>query len=328
MPTKEELEQQVKQLQDELKEAKEQDKAKKPMFVTKDKKLPRYNGTGDVEEWIEEIEVYCESRNLQDAQCVDVMMEHLTGIAKDEVRCREATQRETDEQIKGILRDAFGEKSTVGQLWTKFHSRRQAAKENVLEFSIALMKLLDRIAKLDQTLTDKGPLLKSRFTEGLKDEGLRRDAVRLDLDHPDWDFFTLRKRVLQIAGVDSGAGAQVSTVEVEQSAITSSKDEMVQLLKEYKDQLSDVASRLSRLESDGKTHGEGNRKSRSFKGSKKSRGSGRRTPRKHVNQNGERLCYRCNQPGHLIRNCPVEQRVESVNTTTGNNGDTQGNDNL
>ena len=283
--------------------------------MTKDRKLPKFDGTGDLEDWFEEITLYCETHEIGEDKCAELMLENISGLAKDEVRCRVTCTGATLKTVQDILREAFGETLTIGQLWGKFHAKKQQ-KENILEFSISLMKLFGRIGKLDKTATVKqDQLLKSRFTEGLRDEHLRRDAVRLDLDHPDWDFFTLRKRVMQLAGSETSVSAKSVDVEVEQNVISEKKqDEVLDLLKKQQEQLTEMGGRLQKLETSKKK----------FYGKKKKQDKPRQRKEasKHVNEKGERLCFKCDQPGHRLAQCPERKEVNSTQATL------QGNESL
>ena len=329
MPTKDDLAEELRQVKEELAQAlQDVDKAKKEtedvrkesekkgdvkpkktVFVTKDRKLPKFDGTGDLEDWMEEIQLYCDTHEIDETKCAELMLEQLSGLAKDEVRCR-VTAGVSLNTIQGVLREAFGETLTIGQLWGKFHSTKQQ-KENILEFSIKLMKLISRIAKLDRTTSIKrDQLLKSRFTEGLRDEHLRRDAVRLDLDHPEWDFYTLRKRVMQLAGSECSAMGNAVKAEVEQNVVSEKqKDEVLELLRKQQDTLSDMGSRLKKLEFSDKPSGKVFKK----KNWKQKQGKGHKEPSKHVNDKGERLCFKCDQPGHVLARCPLKKT--STNNT-------------
>lgn len=324
MPTKEELQEELKQVREELEEAlkekeeamkeaaqakkavkKEDDKPKKTVFVAKDRKLPKFDGTGDLEDWMEEILLYCDTHDIEEAKSAELMLEQLSGLAKDEVRCRVQTGVALG-VLQEILREAFGETLTIGQLWGKFHAKKQQQKETILEFSISLMKLFARIAKLDRSAgAKKDQLLKSRLTEGLSDEHLRRDAVRLDLDHPEWDFYTLRKRVLQLAGSESSATGNAMKVEVEQNVVSEKKqDEVLDLLKKIQDQQADIGTRLKKLET-GKKQASYDKKKKDGKPGQRKEAS------KHVNEQGERLCFRCDQPGHQLAKCPMKKSSQN-----------------
>ena len=77
-------------------------------------------------------------------------MDHLTGEAKDEVRIRPGPERNSASKILQILRDSFQECESVAQLQNLFYKRDQKADESLQLYSLALMKIVGRIAKKDK----------------------------------------------------------------------------------------------------------------------------------------------------------------------------------
>ena len=147
--------------------------------VPRDRKFGKYGGTRDdrvLEDWISDAQRAV--RGQPDREAVDNLVLHLEGVAKEEVKLRPACQWLTPAGVFQILRDAFGEQLTVNQARRKFFSRRQAEKESVQGFALALMTSIARVERLsEEELEDKDTLLREQFIENLKDPLLRRETI-------------------------------------------------------------------------------------------------------------------------------------------------------
>ena len=119
-------------------------------------KLKSFDGTtGDVGDWVLEVERAIRIQGLTGRTAVDLIETHLEGAAKEEVKYADKDKKKDPASVFKILREAFGEKLSTTQLLDAFYARRQREKETLREFSHGLMSLLARVRRKDpQAITD------------------------------------------------------------------------------------------------------------------------------------------------------------------------------
>ena len=165
--------------------------------VPRERKLRKFAGSRDdhaIEDWIQDAERA--TAGHADAEAVDLVLYHLEGAAREEVRLRPPEQRADKTAIFGILRSAFGEGLNSTQALRRFFERRQKERESIQEYSHALMLLLARVERLNpDSVPDKEKLLRDQFLENLRDPQLRRDIKRWARDHPAKTFQQVREEV-------------------------------------------------------------------------------------------------------------------------------------
>ena len=98
-------------------------------------KLDRFSGFfgESLAEWLEEVDVYCRQLQISESQKGDVILAHIDGSARREIRCH--PEEKTTEEVIGILRKYFGSKQTVQSLQQAFYDRHQRKDETLMEFS-------------------------------------------------------------------------------------------------------------------------------------------------------------------------------------------------
>ena len=262
------------------------------VFVTKEaKKLPKLSGRAqsdddiDVEEWIEDVKSYLNSRTLSRHEQVDYILDHLKGAAKCEVRYRPPSDRRDPDRILQILHEVFSEPDSVPILQERFYGRRQRNGESIHEYSLALMQLYDKVIKKDGSLgVTRDRTLKGKLTEGVRDEHLKRELRRLNDDSPSLTFCEFRDRAIRWLGVQEVKGASISEAKAEttSSEISSWKE----AYKMQQQQIGELTKLVSQTNSTLKEILE--------KGVQ---------PR----QRGEPKCFTCHKPGHRWRECPEKQ---------------------
>ena len=145
-------------------------------------------------------------------------MSFFTREARDEVRKRPETEKRTPGQTHEILQLAFQESETVSQLQKQFFRREQNTGEYLQQYSLNLMKLVDRILKKDKDcIGDRYLLLKDRFIDGTRNPQLRREMRKHSLDHKGESFADFRSDVLSWLENDSSYGAVQSTSSVQEA---------------------------------------------------------------------------------------------------------------
>ena len=99
--------------------------------------------------------------------------------------------------------ESYGHVDSATSLKKEFYRRDQGAKESFEDYSLALVKIADRIVQRhgreDGTINKE---LKERLTEGVIDNHFRRELRRLNLDEPDLTFWSFRTRATTWLGDD------------------------------------------------------------------------------------------------------------------------------
>lgn len=173
-------------------------------------KLSKFKGTpvkpGDctLNEWLEELDFYCRQLELSEQEQVNAAIDHLGGVAKDEISCYPLDEIDTLPKLTAVLVRMFGPPSSVAVLTSEFHARSQREGETLAEFSRAIMLIHDSMEKIAdaperaalRVMRDKA--LKERFIQGSMDPGVRRELRRMHIDKPDLSFYKFRGHVLEL----------------------------------------------------------------------------------------------------------------------------------
>lgn len=158
---------------------------------------PQKAGDPTLTEWLDEFERHCRQFSVADGEKASVLIDHLTGSAKEELMCYSAETRKSVKDVKQILRDRFSPLITYQSLKAAFYSRNQAEGENLADFSRALMKLYGKMESIAFALTSlKEGALKEWFVSGARDPSVKRELRRIEMSNKDKDFFVMRDEVL------------------------------------------------------------------------------------------------------------------------------------
>ena len=257
---------------------------------------PKEEGDVDVEEWIEDVTSYFESRKLGQRDRIEFIYEHVDGKVKAELRYRPEEDKRDAENILAIIQRVFGDSESLSALQEKFFRRVQKEGETLLEYSLALMQLFDKIQKCvgGGSLSRRGDTnadrtLKDKFTEGVRDDHLRRELRRLLMDDERLPFWMFRDRAIKYMG---------SEIEIEDSKNSKSTKSKAQVVNQqvtevtgacnsqFMDMLKSQQEQISKLTS-------------VIEGMKTAK-----TKPGFFKKKVDRVCYLCNEPGHIVRNCP------------------------
>ena len=165
-------------------------RANKTVYVAREKKIARLNGRPvreidpDVSEWLEDVSQHLKITDDKDAQ-IRFLMDKLCGQAKDEIRLRPRIDRNTYMYIMilCIIKDVFASSETLGALQQQFFQRDQKQGESLQNYSLSLMRLLDKIVSKDEkAVSSYDEMLKERFNEGICDSSLRRAIRRFSFE--------------------------------------------------------------------------------------------------------------------------------------------------
>lgn len=274
--------------------------AERLVFVPREKKCPIFRGrTGiRVEEWIEEATACMRARRLSGIDKAYFLFDHLEGEAREEIRYRPNVEKEDPEAIFKILRELYGCSQSYVALQEAFFSRKQQEGESLLEFSIALMTLMDKVKRrAPEGLINSDVLLRDQFVEHVQDGALRRslkqfirqkptaillevrtEAIRWEqegsVEPPRPRSFSLSS--LERPGGVAGASCMVTSTTREDSSFKSEFAEMKEMMKLQRLQLEQLSRDMAAMQDS-------------------------RRPR--FSRDQPPLCLRCQKLGHIARDC-------------------------
>ena len=173
-------------------------------------KLSRFNGSpakpGDcsLDQWLEEFDFYSRQLELTEAEQLEAALDHLGGVAKDEIACCPLAERDTIQKLIALLNRLFGQSENIAALTSAFYARNQYDSETLTEFSREIMLIHDRMERVAdgperaalQVMRDKA--LKERLVQGARDEAVRRELRRLRIERPELPFYKFREHVLEL----------------------------------------------------------------------------------------------------------------------------------
>ena len=226
------------------------------VYLSQGPKLSRFRGRPQskddplVEEWVADAQNMLATRKSSPSEGVALLLEHLSGEARQEIVGRGQNTTSDPELILGTLLSVFGGGETLGHLQQKFFSYHQT-NEDLLTCSLTLVSMCERLCAKDASFSaKKTSLLKERFADAVKDENLRRELTRLNLEQPHLDFFGLRDRAITwaeastsprkgiVSSHEVGAEDLRSLVERQQSQL----DRQAELLSQQQKMLETLAS--------------------------------------------------------------------------------------
>lgn len=263
------------------------------------------------------------SRHLSVADKAFFLFDHLEGEARDEIKYRPVGEREDPEKIITALKELYGCSKSYVALQEAFFSRRQHDGETLLEFSLALMILLEQVKQQSPTvMLNAETLLRDQFVEHVVDSALCRELKQLVRRQPSATLLEVRREAIrwEQEGMPGGArgrshslpsahGFQYGVQGVRPAGVCDSPprsemSELREMLKLQLQQLTQLAQNVARLQDP-------------FQRS-------RSQPRPF--HNGSVICRRCQKPGHFARECegervPLRVPVSSRDDTRASKGE-------
>lgn len=151
------------------------------VFVLRDHKCPMFRGRVGINlgEWLEEAEACMRARHLSQADRAFFLFDHLKGEAREEIKYRSAAERCDPTKIIGILEELYGCSESYVALQEAFFSRRQQEGETFLEYSLALLSLMEKVKqRAPDHMVNFEVLLRDQFVEHVVDCSLRFTVLR------------------------------------------------------------------------------------------------------------------------------------------------------
>lgn len=242
------------------------------VFIPRDRKCPVFDGKSGIaiNEWIEEARACIRTRHLSVADQAFFIFDHLGGEAREEVRYRPVAERSDPEKIFFILQDLYGCSQSYVALQEAFFSRRQQEGETLLEFSLALLGLLEKVRQKSPTaLPNAEILVRDQFIEYVCDASLRRELKQLVRRQPHITLLEVRSEAIRWEREGAPGGSEMG--------------ELREMLKLQQEQLNQLTQSFAQLQV---PHSRS--RSQSFR-------------------SGPIICRRCRRPGHFARDCEGER---------------------
>lgn len=185
--------------------------AERFVFIPRDRKCPKFNGRSGVgiTEWVEEVQACMRARHLSVSDQAFFLFDHLEGEAREEIRYRTAQERDDPNKIIDALKELYGCSQSYIALQEAFFSRRQQEGETLLEFSLALMGLLEKVKQRSPSvMLNAEVLLRDQFVEHVLDNTLRRELKQLVRRQPTATLLEVRSEAIrwEREGMPGGLG--------------------------------------------------------------------------------------------------------------------------
>lgn len=204
------------------------------VLITRERKLqklcgrPKTDSDPDVSDWVSDIRQHI--IDLDESQKIDTILGFLGGEAKTEVKLYPKEERSTAEDILNIISTLYKDVDNLATLHKDFYDRLQKKDETLQSYSLALMKLREKIHKKSPNAVDD-TALRTRFIEGVMDQGLKRDLRKLARDHEKATFVEFRRLVLDWIGDEESKATVKTSVKTseQQASVTADKQGHVTL---------------------------------------------------------------------------------------------------
>lgn len=283
--------------------------AERLVVVPRDRRCPMFGGrTGiGIGEWIEEAQSCIRARHLSTADQAFFLFDHLEGEAREEIKYRTSAERNDPAKILAILRELYGCTESYVTLQHAFFSRKQQEEETLLQFSLALMALMEPVKQnAPDGLLNADILLRDQFVEHVLDSALRRELKQYVRGHPTATLLDVRGEAIrwERQGFPGGARERSHSLPstyglqyrvyggsrlTPPTAACSEFSELRELLKQQQEQINQLTQCIASLQTS--------------------------LPQVRHPRPGSVVCHRCQQPGHFARECDGERvraRVNSV----------------
>ncbi|XP_067270823.1 uncharacterized protein [Pseudorasbora parva] len=278
------------------------------VFVPRDRRCPNFNGRLGIriDEWVEEARACMRLRNMTPAEQAFFLYDHLEGEARDEIKYRSNADKSDPDKIVAALREVYGCVESYITLQETFFSRRQQEGETLLEFSLALLSLFERVkSQSPHVISNADIVVRDQFVECVLDNALRRELKQLIRRQPTVTLLEVRGDAIrwEREGMPGGVRGRSQSVplvsgiqyEVRGSpGLSSVRGDQSSELSELREMLRRQQQQIDLLTQTMARNQNTARNQNSF-----SRG--------RASHPAQLICRRCQQPGHFARECDGER---------------------
>ena len=283
----------------------------------KDRKIANFTSTCDVDEWIQTVKLYIDSKTANEREKVNFVIDHLDEDAKTELRLEIDLTRSTSSEVFQILKNVYSIKDTVFELQQQLYARDQHDNESLSEYSHVLMKkLFSMQKKAPDMYKDTDDILKQRFAEGVSDLSLKRELKRVNRESKSLKFFQVRDIAISwIRDCEIKAVSESDDMVSLRHTVKLQEQKLEEFTNVFKNQMH-VSEQTSfqRRRDDHRSHSRGRSRGRRHYQSHKSYSnqtdheqsphSNTFTDPNHENDSKPVIiCHYCNVPNHIAPNC-------------------------
>ncbi len=273
------------------------------MFIPRDRRCPNFNGRSGIgiDEWVEEARACMRIRNMTSAEQAFFLYDHLEGEARDEIKYRASADKNDPEKIILALREIYGCAESYIALQETFFSQRQQEGETLLEFSLALLSLFEKVKSQSPHVISNGDVtVRDQFVECVSYNALHRELKQLIRRQPTVTLLGVRGEAIrwEREGMPGGIRGRSQSVpslsgiqyEVRGSAgLVSVQGSQASELSELREMLHQQQQQIDQL-TQTIAHNQNI------------------FPRGRASRPFQLICRRCQQPGHFARECDRERQ--------------------
>lgn len=174
------------------------------VIYEKDKKLKPFNGE-NFEDWESTSRRELKRLGKSGKDALRMLEEALVGPAEQEFAVQ--NDLKTPDELFSCFRQVFGDQRTPSQKFASFYARTQNQNESIMDYSHALVKLLDQVTLKDET--ERDAILINQFKDNINDGALK------------WELAKQENANLNFLGVRNVALSWVSKTKSPSVSITS-----------------------------------------------------------------------------------------------------------
>ena len=164
---------------------------------------PKLPGDPSLKEWLDEFESYCHCYKLSGKTKAQALIDHLGGVAKEEILCRDESIKGDFDKLVEVLKSQFAPVESLQSLSASFHAYTQKDGESLADFSRNLMRLYNRMEQVAPSKEEREALqalrdtsLKEGLVRGAKEAWVRRELRRIEMAQKGKSFMDMRTEVL------------------------------------------------------------------------------------------------------------------------------------
>lgn len=268
------------------------------VFVQKEVAIRKFYGDDSdrAEDFEEEIRrAWASLPVATEGQKLDILLANIGPMVRSELRCQGAAIQKNAELTLGVIMKAFGDTRSTACLMQDFLSTRQDSSCTRV-FSHKIKAAFDRLVKKQSAVKEPPTselLLRDQFVNQLNDRHLSSYLREQTHNDPLLTFHDVRDVALRWAG-NEASGPRASAAAVSAPPPPLSSEDASSSSSSRLDRLEKMMEQLMRKVGEGSVERQGDRLWM----------QGRRQQRRGFDERGRRVCFRCGDHRHILRQCP------------------------